>query len=143
MTAPNDRDGLFDHIEPPRDAVPGSSAEPPAEPAVTPVIGHPEPVSAVTGQARHELGPLWREWPLLSCLVIFTAGIVVAGAGHWRRGAVLMGAAAVLAGVLRLVLPPKVAGLLQVRRRWFDVLAMLLGGIVMCVLSILVPPQQG
>ncbi|MCT2989700.1 DUF3017 domain-containing protein, partial [Propionibacterium freudenreichii] len=47
-----------------------------------------------------------------------------------------------LAGVLRLFLPPRLAGLLVVRRRWFDVLVGIVGGTTMCVLAILVPPLE-
>ncbi|MFZ2624263.1 MAG: DUF3017 domain-containing protein, partial [Propionibacterium sp.] len=62
--------------------------------------------------------------------------------GHWRRGSLLMGAAAAVAGLLRLLLPAERAGLLVVRRRWFDVLVLLVAGAGMGVLSVLVPPQQ-
>ena len=79
---------------------------------------------------------------LLLCLAFFVAGMAVTAAAHWRRGAVLMGAGLGLAGVLRLFLPPRLAGLLVVRRRWLDVLVGIVGGTTMCVLAILVPPLE-
>lgn len=87
-----------------------------------------------------KLDRLRAQWPLLVCLAIFVAGVIVTSMAHWRRGAVLMGAALGLAGVLRLFLPPRLAGLLVVRRRWFDVLIGVGGGFMMCLLAILVPP---
>lgn len=85
---------------------------------------------------------MWLQWPLLVSLVIFTIGGAVAGTGHWRRGSLLMGAGVVLAGLLRLVLSESRAGLLVVRRKWFDVSVLLIAGLGMVVLSVLVPPQQ-
>lgn len=74
-----------------------------------------------------KLDRLRAQWPLLLCLAFFVAGMAVTAAAHWRRGAVLMGAGLGLAGVLRLFLPPRLAGLLVVRRRWFDVLVGIVG----------------
>ena len=89
-----------------------------------------------------KLDRLRAQWPLLLCLAFFVAGMAITAAAHWRRGAVLMGAGLGLAGVLRLFLPPRLAGLLVVRRRWFDVLVGIVGGTTMCVLAILVPPLE-
>ena len=64
---------------------------------------------------------------------------MVAFLDRFRRGSVLFATAFALAGVLRLVLPSRVAGLLAVRSRVFDVVAyaLLAGGIA--VLAIVVP----
>lgn len=119
-------------------APPDAPGAGPDEPARPPRYAQP----AHGARARVDQGPLWRQWPLLLALALFVVGVVVAAAGHWRRGSLLMGAAAAVAGLLRLLLPAERAGLLVVRRRWFDVLVLLVTGAGMGVLSVLVPPQQ-
>lgn len=78
-------------------------------------------------------------WPLLSCLALFAFGVLLITMGHWRRGPVLMAASLVLAAMMRMVLPARVAGLLVVRRRWIDVVVMLLLAAAIAVLAMIVP----
>jgi len=80
-----------------------------------------------------------RQWPLLVVCVCFLVGLVLILAAFWRRGAMVLGGATVLAGLFRLVLPVDVAGLLVVRSRVFDVLVTGLAGVAMIVLSLIVP----
>jgi hypothetical protein len=54
-------------------------------------------------------------------LLVVAAGLVLALLDHWRRGSAVLAAAAALAAVLRLVLPTRIAGVLAVRSRRFDV----------------------
>ena len=84
----------------------------------------------------------WLEWPLGLVLVGVATGLGIISTGHWRRGSFAFGAAVVGAGLLRAVLPPRVAGLLVVRSRWFDVIATLVAGAAIMVLSLIVPPQR-
>lgn len=62
-------------------------------------------------------------------------------AAYWRRGLVLVATAAVLGGVLRLVLPTRRAGWLAVRSRSVDVLCLGSFGIALAVIAIVVPAQ--
>jgi hypothetical protein len=50
--------------------------------------------------------------------------------GHWRRGTAGIGAGLVVAAVLRLVLPSRRVGMLNVRGRWLDTLCYLALGVV-------------
>lgn len=81
------------------------------------------------------------QWPLLSALVVFGVGVVVSGLGHWRVGVLIAAAALALAGVLRWLLPSRLAGLLVVRARWFDVLALLGTAVAMGTLALVVPSR--
>lgn len=69
------------------------------------------------------------------------AAITLAGMGlvltqHWRRGAVLLGGALLVAAVLRLAVPPERIGLLAIRSRAIDVLCYGAFGVVMVVLAV-------
>lgn len=78
-------------------------------------------------------------WALGVVLVAFCVGVVLVAMHHWRRGAVVMGGAVGLAGLLRLVLPERLAGLLVVRSKAFDVITCGLAGATMMVLGMIVP----
>jgi hypothetical protein len=87
------------------------------------------------GPVRRPLGEL----PTAVVLFIAAFGIVAVTLGYWRRGIFLVGVAAMTGAVLRLVLRGRDAGLLVVRSRVFDVLALaLIGGAVM-ILAAVVP----
>lgn len=85
-----------------------------------------------------------RQWPLLLVAVGVLAGLVLTflGPATWRAGSVVIGAAVVLGALLRLVLPTRDAGLLQVRSRGFDVAVMMLAGVAIIVLALAVPPGR-
>jgi Protein of unknown function (DUF3017) len=65
-----------------------------------------------------------RNLPLVLVLAIAATGIGYAAAvpPHWLRGVVVLAGAMFIAGLLRLLLPARQAGLLAVRSRAFDVL---------------------
>jgi hypothetical protein len=71
------------------------------------------------------------QWPL---------AIVVMGASFWRRGATMIGLTVAGASVLRLVLPARMVGLLEVRSRWLDTLILFLIGSGILITAWLVPP---
>ena len=71
---------------------------------------------------------------------VFTIGVLIAGFGSWRYGALVMAAATLLAGLARMLLPRQVSGLLVVRRRWVDVTLLVSLGTAMGVLALVVPP---
>ena len=78
-------------------------------------------------------------WALAVVLAAFSVGVVLVAMHHWRRGAVVMGGAVGLAGLLRLVLPERLAGLLVVRSKAFDVITCGLAGAAMMILGMVVP----
>jgi len=85
---------------------------------------------------------LKRQWPLLLVLACGLVGIGYILAVHWRRGAMMIGGATGLAGLLRLVLPEDVAGLLVVRGRLWDTAVAGLTGLAIIVLALVVPPSS-
>lgn len=90
--------------------------------------------------------PWWAQiagqWPLFITLVGVAAGVAVTLTGHWKRGTTLIGAAFVVATLLRMLLPPSRVGLLDVRSKWVDVACLAALGVGILVLAILVPPTQ-
>ncbi|HEX2857683.1 MAG TPA: DUF3017 domain-containing protein [Propionibacteriaceae bacterium] len=84
----------------------------------------------------------WLEWPLGLVLVGVLTGLAIISTGHWRKGSFAFGAAVVAGGLLRAVLPPRMAGLLVVRSRWFDAALTLLTGAAIMVLALIVPPEH-
>ncbi|MDX6228639.1 MAG: hypothetical protein QOI76_2029 [Frankiales bacterium] len=88
-----------------------------------------------TGRVRRPLGEL----PVAVVLLIAGGGVAAITLSHWRRGMFLVGLAALVAAVLRLVLHSRDAGLLVVRSRVFDVLALTFMGVAVLVLTHVVP----
>ncbi len=64
-----------------------------------------------------------RAWPLLVVLagVLAGLGLAVLGPATWRAGCLVIGGALGLGAVLRIALPSREAGLLQVRSKAFDI----------------------
>ena len=67
------------------------------------------------------------------------AAIVIIWSDHWSRGAFTFGCAVTLGGVLRLVLPSRVAGWLATRSRWIDAGLLLACGLALVALTLIVP----
>ena len=83
---------------------------------------------------------LLRQWPILLVLTLVVVGLGLILAWHWRRGAMMIGGAIGLGGLLRLVLPERLVGLLALRQRVVDVAVMGLTGAAIIVLGCVVPP---
>ena len=81
-------------------------------------------------------------WPLLGVLAVVGVGVGYAALGHWRRAALMVAGALLVGALLRLVLSTEMAGLLAVRRRWFDVLVMAVMGLAITVVALVVPPSS-
>ncbi|RLV50034.1 DUF3017 domain-containing protein [Nocardioides mangrovicus] len=76
-------------------------------------------------------------------LALTVVGLVVVGVSSWRRGITFLGAGLLLSAVARLVLGEYDAGMLRVRRKWFDVLLLALTGAVLIFLAATIPNQPG
>ncbi len=64
---------------------------------------------------------LVRAIPLTLVMVVAGIGLLLIAAGHWRRGAAVLGASAGVGAILRLVVREGDVGPLAVRGRTFDV----------------------
>jgi hypothetical protein len=69
-------------------------------------------------------------------LIIVAIALVLIALAYWRRGAFALGAAMLLAGVLRAVLSERTIGVLAVRGKEFDVLFYFLTAALMMGLTI-------
>lgn len=76
-------------------------------------------------------------------LGVTAVGLLIVAFGSWRRGVVVVGAGLLLAALARVLLGEFEAGMLRVRRRWFDVLALVVVGAVLIFLAITIPDQPG
>lgn len=81
-----------------------------------------------------------RNWPLLAVVLVVAAAFVLVLADRWRRGALVLGGAMVLAALLRAALSPDRVGLLAVRGRGFDVAAMAIVGATIIALAASIDP---
>lgn len=75
--------------------------------------------------------------PVLSGLAI-----IVFSDDFWRLGCLVVGSALGFGALIRLALPGRAAGLLQVRSKAFDVVLMALCGAAIIALAIVVPPGR-
>jgi hypothetical protein len=85
---------------------------------------------------RPVLAGLVRQAPLLAVLVAVGIGLLEVAVDHWRRGLVVIGAALVVAGALRLFLPVRRVGFLAVRSRPMDVVLLVGTGLVLAVVAL-------
>jgi hypothetical protein len=82
-----------------------------------------------------------RNLPILLVLALGATGIAYAAAvpRHWLRGVLLLAVACGIAGVLRLLLPVRQAGLLAVRGRLTDVVCYIGLAVAIIVLGLALP----
>lgn len=98
----------------------------------------PETTRSFKAAARTSARTLTR-WPLLIVLGIVVAGMALVVAQHWRLGSGVIGIGLCVGAVGRAFLPRRVAGLLQVRSKAFDVSFLSVAGVGIIVLAFLVP----
>jgi len=80
--------------------------------------------------------------PYLVVLVCVAAGIYIAwheGSHHGGRGGAVAGGALLVAAVIRLVLPTRLAGLLAVRHRATDVITLIVLGVSLLTAGLVLP----
>ncbi|CAN5380514.1 hypothetical protein BH24ACT9_BH24ACT9_02010 [soil metagenome] len=77
--------------------------------------------------------------PYIAVGLVVAAGLVLILLEYWRRGVVTIGGAMGLAGLLRLLLPARRAGLLSVRSRGFDVAAYVFLGVTVIGIGLAIP----
>jgi predicted membrane channel-forming protein YqfA (hemolysin III family) len=82
-----------------------------------------------------------RNLPMLLVIALGATGIAYSAAvpPHWLRGVLLLAVACGIAGVLRLLLPVRQAGLLAVRGRLTDVVCYLGLAVAIIVLGLALP----
>ncbi len=82
-----------------------------------------------------------RQWPLLVIVAGVFAGLLIAylGDSSWRLGGLVVGASVGLGAMVRVVLPDREAGLLQVRGKAFDVTVLAFTGAAIIILAVVVP----
>ncbi len=83
---------------------------------------------------------LRRNLPMVAVLLVVAAAFVLVLADRWRRGALILGGAMLLAAVLRAVVSPDRVGLLAVRGKGFDVAAMTVVGAAIIALAASIDP---
>jgi hypothetical protein len=102
-------------------------------------------VPTTTSGSPHDPRP-WprrlRQWPFLGVLAGVVAGLLIVAADRFRLGSALVAMSLVGGAVLRGVLPTPEAGLLVVRSRALDVLALSGLGVGLGLLTIVVPPPS-
>ncbi len=77
-----------------------------------------------------------RAIPITIVLTIVVGALVLIAFAHWRRGTFALGAAMLLAGLLRAVLSERTIGVLAVRGRGFDLVFYFVTGVFMMALTI-------
>lgn len=77
---------------------------------------------------------------MLAVLVVIVVAIGLVLADRWRRGALVFGAATLLAAAFRLMMPTERVGLLAVRSRPFDVSALVAVGGAIVWLAVSIDP---
>ncbi|MGN6781168.1 MAG: DUF3017 domain-containing protein [Marmoricola sp.] len=117
-------------------------SEPPVEPltgpAVGPVPGVPGPVPPPEQPRRPSTlgGAVY-----LVVVAVCLGGLLVVAFGPWRRGITLIGSALLLAALFRVALTERSSGMLRVRGRWFDTVALAGVGALLVVLAAVIPNQ--
>jgi hypothetical protein len=78
--------------------------------------------------------------PMVAVSAVIVVAVVLVAASRWRRGALVLGFAVLLAAGFRLLLPEARVGLLAVRGRVFDVAALLATGAAIVSLAYTIDP---
>ncbi|WP_395696189.1 DUF3017 domain-containing protein [Nocardioides sp.] len=114
---------------------------------IEPPPGEPEQVSAEPGSS-HPGEEEGRRYPstiggafYLVVLAVVAVSVGLVSTGSWRLGVRWFGGALLFAALVRAVLPAKDAGMLAVRRRWWDCLLLVATGVALIFLAGSIPDQ--
>jgi len=120
-------------------AAPPRAAQPRAAQAAQPRAAQPRAAQPRAAQPAEPTGPAWV--PYLIVLAGVAAGVftVFQGAKYAAQGTGLLGCSLLVAALARLVLPPRLAGLLSSRRKTSDVLAFTAFGAGVLVVALMLP----
>ena len=77
-----------------------------------------------------------RAVPITVVLTIVAVALIMIALAHWRRGAIGLGLAMMVAGLLRAMLTDRTIGVLAVRGKRFDVSFYLLSAVAMIALTV-------
>ena len=77
----------------------------------------------------------------LVVLAVVGIGIGIVTTGRWRLGVQWFGGALLLAALARAVLPARDAGMLAVRKRWWDCFLLAGTGVALILLAVSIPDQ--
>lgn len=77
----------------------------------------------------------------LVVIAVVAIGIGIVTTGNWRAGVQWFGGALVLAALARAVLPARDAGMLAVRKRWWDCFLLAGTGAALIFLAVTIPDQ--
>jgi hypothetical protein len=100
----------------------------------------PQPAAAAERARGH--GSIVSVIPYLAVLIVTIAGVYVAwhqGSAGGGKGGVVSGVALLVAALFRLVLPPRLVGLLGTRKRAIDVLTLTIFGGGLLVAGLVLP----
>ena len=79
----------------------------------------------------------------LVVLAVVAIALGIITSGNWRLGVRWFGGALLFAALVRAVLPAKDAGMLAVRKRWWDCFLLIATGVALIVLAGSIPDQPG
>lgn len=79
----------------------------------------------------------------LAVLVIAAVGLILVASYSWRLGVTVLGGALLLAALGRVALSDFESGMLRVRNKAFDLVALSGLGALMIVLALVIPNQPG
>lgn len=112
-----------------------------AEPTPSPSWGADDPAEGGAPGLVESRPRAVVQWPMVLVMLGVVGAMAITWTDHWRKGAFAFGFAVTVGGLLRLVLPTRVAGWLAVRRRWLDVTLLLVVGMALMAITLIVPPS--
>ena len=83
---------------------------------------------------------LRRQMPMAAVVAVIVVAALLVASDRWRRGAIVLGTATLLAGSFRLILSTDEVGLLAVRSKAFDVSALFTVGFAIVWLAASIDP---
>lgn len=86
------------------------------------------------------VGFMKKNLPMLAVLTVMAAAVVLVLADRWRRGTLVFGVAVIIGAVARWFVPADRAGLLAVRGKNFDTIAMSVMGAIIVSLALTIDP---